>query len=170
MEIGSGTGANLRHYPPAVTEVVATEPDPHMFKRLPKAAARAGVPVRLGQVGADRLPFRDSSVDTVVTTLVLCSVPDQAAALAEALRVLKPGGRLLFMEHVRSDDPKIAAKQDKRERFHMRVAGGCHPNRDTLAAIGAAGFEVEQAERARFPGPKITRPHISGVATKPAVD
>lgn len=167
VEIGAGNGLNFSHYPAGV-EVVATEPDPHMLKRARKHARRASVPVSLEQAPADALPVADASVDTVVATLVLCTVPDQAAALAEAKRVLKPGGNLLFLEHVRSDDPKIAAKQDRREPMQMRLGAGCHPNRDTLAAIVAAGFEPEKVERPTFPGAKITSPGISGVARKPA--
>jgi SAM-dependent methyltransferase len=167
VEIGAGNGLNFRHYPARV-EVVATEPDPHMLKRARKAAPRAPVRVSLQQASADALPFPDASVDTVVSTLVLCSVPDQAAALAEAKRVLKPGGKLLFLEHVRSDDPKVAEKQDRREPLQMRLGAGCHPNRDTLAAILAAGFEPERVEHPKFPGVKITSPGLSGVARKPA--
>ncbi len=167
IEIGAGTGANFPHYPPHVTEVLATEPDPHMLKRARKKAMRASVPVRLERAAADRLPVENGWADTVVSTLVLCSVPDLAAGLTEARRVLRPGGLLLFIEHVRSEDPKLARMQDKRERLHMRIAGGCHPNRDTLAAILAAGFEPEEVERYDFPGLKIVRPHVSGVARNP---
>jgi SAM-dependent methyltransferase len=166
VEIGAGNGLNFRHYPAGV-EVVATEPDPHMLRRAGKAARRAPRKVLLQKASADSLPFPDASMDTVVSTLVLCSVPDQAAALAEAKRVLKPGGKLLFLEHVRSDDPGLAAKQDRREPLQMRLGAGCHPNRDTLAAIVAAGFEPEAVEHPTFPGMKITRPGLSGMARKP---
>jgi SAM-dependent methyltransferase len=166
VEIGAGNGLNFSHYPDGV-EVVATEPDPHMLKRAQKAARRATVKISLQRAPADALPMPDASVDTVVSTLVLCTVPDQAAALAEAKRVLRPGGKLLFLEHVRSDDPKIAEIQDRREPMQMRLGAGCHPNRDTLAAIVAAGFEPEAVKHPTFPGMKITRPGLSGVARKP---
>jgi SAM-dependent methyltransferase len=167
VEIGAGNGLNFRHYPPGV-EVVATEPDPHMLKRARKTARRSPVKLSLQQAPADALPLPDASVDTVVSTLVLCTVPDQAAALAEAKRVLKPGGKLLFLEHVRSDDPKIAEMQDRREPMQMRLGAGCHPNRDTLAAIVAAGFQPETVDHPKFPGMKITSPGLTGVARKPA--
>jgi SAM-dependent methyltransferase len=167
VEVGAGHGLNFPHYPPGV-EVVATEPDPHMLKRAGKNLGRAKAKVSLHQAPADALPLPDESVDTVVTTLVLCSVPDQAAALAEIRRVLKPGGKLLFLEHVRSHDEKVAEKQDRREPMQMRLAAGCHPNRDTLTAIVAAGFVPETVERPTFPGAKITSPGLTGVARKPA--
>jgi SAM-dependent methyltransferase len=107
-------------------------------------------------------------VDTVVGTGVLCTVPDQAAALADIKRVLKPGGRFMFFEHVRSDDPELAARQDRGEPRQMRFGGGCHPNRATLDAIIAAGFETDGVEHRQIPGsPKLTRSGIFGVARKP---
>jgi ubiquinone/menaquinone biosynthesis C-methylase UbiE len=167
VEIGAGNGLNFRHYPAGV-EVVATDPDPHMLKRARKNARKAPVSVSLEQAPAEALPLPDASVDTVVSTLVLCSVPDQAVALAEAKRVLKPGGKLLFLEHVRSHDPELAETQDRREKLQMRVGAGCRPNRDTLAAIVAAGFEPDTVEHRTFPGAKHTRPGVTGVARKPA--
>jgi ubiquinone/menaquinone biosynthesis C-methylase UbiE len=167
VEIGAGTGANLLHYPDAVDELIVTEPDPHMLKRLRRAISGANVPVRLEQAPASRLPLADRSVDAVVSTLVLCSVPEQDAALREAFRVLRPGGRLLFLEHVRAQDPRAAARQDRWTPLHRRIAGGCHPNRDSLAAITAAGFEVRELERYEERGPRSVRPHISGSASRP---
>src|SRR5580692_6303770 len=121
IEIGAGTGANLPHYPPAVTRLVLTEPDPHMLRRLRKRAAGQALtgqaltgqahPGEIVEAAASQLPFPDASFDTAVVTFALCSVPDQQAALAEITRVLTLGGRLLFLEHVRSADPAIAAKQ-----------------------------------------------------------
>jgi ubiquinone/menaquinone biosynthesis C-methylase UbiE len=166
VEIGAGTGLNFRHYP-AGLEVVATEPDPHMLQAARKAARKATTKLTVCQAPAESLPLPDASVDTVVSTLVLCSVPDQAAALAEAKRVLKPGGRLVLVEHVRAGDPTLARRQDRRERFHLRFAGGCHPNRDTLRAIVAAGFDAGAVAEVTLPGTKLTRPGISGVARKP---
>ena len=166
VEIGAGTGLNFPWYPAGV-EVVATEPDRHMLRGAGKAARRASARLSLRQAPAESLPLPAGSADTVVSTLVLCSVPDQAAVLAEATRVLKPGGRLLLLEHVRSGDPALAGEQDRRERTHVRFAGGCHPNRDTLAAVAAAGIEPGGVEPVTLPGMRLTRPGIAGVARKP---
>ncbi len=167
IEVGAGTGLNLAHYPNAVTEVVALEPDRHMFRRLMPATSGAAVPVRVARASAEALPFDDASADTVVMSLVLCSVPDVDEALAEARRVLGPGGRLLFFEHVRADDPRFARWQDRLERPWGVVGGGCHPNRDTLAAIRAAGFEVREVERFDERNAALAKPHILGWAVKP---
>jgi SAM-dependent methyltransferase len=165
VEIGAGAGPNFRHYPPGA-RVAATEPDPHMLKRARRSARkRPGITVQ--QASADALPFADDTVDTVVGTAVLCSVPDQAAALADIKRVLKPGGSYLFIEHVRSDDPALAARQDRGERRQVRFGGGCHPNRATLDAIIAAGLEPERIEHLQLPGSKLTKPAIFGAARKP---
>jgi len=167
VEVGAGTGLNLRYYPPAVSEVLAVEPDRYMFRHLVAALAGAPVPVRLERASAEALPVEGASVDTIVMSLVLCSVPDTDAALAEALRVLKPGGRLLFFEHVRSQDARLARRQDRFEGPWGWFGGGCHPNRDTLAAIGLAGFQVQEVERFDEPGAMLAKPHILGWATKP---
>ncbi len=167
VEIGAGTGLNFHHYPAGV-EVLATEPDPHMFRRAEKAARAARGAVSLKRAPAESLPFPNSSVDTVVSTLVLCSVRDQTITLAEIGRVLRPGGSLLLLEHVRSHDPTLARKQDAHELRHVRFAGGCHPNRDTLASVAAAGFDVGDVQRFQLPGFKIVGPGIRGVARKPA--
>ena len=160
LEIGAGTGLNLDHYPPDV-DLVLTEPEEPMARRLRARATRGEVV----EAGADRLPFDDDSFDTVVSTLVLCTVPDQDAALAEIRRVLKPGGRLLFLEHVRSDDPKTAKWQDRLLPVWRFCGHGCHPNRDTGAALTRAGFELE-LETWRLPkAPPIVRPVIEGSAS-----
>jgi len=162
VEIGAGTGVNFPYYPPGVV-VAATEVEPGLVRKARRAAARSPS-IEVIAASADALPFSDGAVDTVVSTAVLCTVPDLAAALEEVHRVLKPSGRLLFLEHVRSDDPELAHKQDRGERRQMRLAAGCHPNRDTVAAIAAAGFELEQVDRFDLPGPKLTRPGVSGSA------
>src|SRR5437762_157269 len=131
VEIGAGTGLNAGHYPPSVGKVIATEPDRHMLRRLRRAAAEARVPVLVERSFADRLPLEDRSADTAVSTLVLCSVPDQQEALREIRRVLKSSGRLLFLEHVRSPNPSLARWQDRLERQWGWFGGGCHPNRET---------------------------------------
>lgn len=167
VEIGAGTGLNLRHYPDTVTEVLATEPDPHMFRRLEREAPAAGVPVRLGRAPAETLPVEDASADVVVSTLVLCSVPDPAAALAEARRVVRPGGCLLFLEHVRATPGSSLERwQDRLRRPWAMASGGCSPNRDTVAAIEAAGFEVVNLDRWDEPGAALARPHVAGTAVR----
>jgi ubiquinone/menaquinone biosynthesis C-methylase UbiE len=167
VEIGAGTGLNFAHYPAAVTEVVATEPDPHMLRRAREAAAGAPVPVRVVRAPAERLPFGDGEFDTAVSTLVLCSVRDPASALAEVTRVLRPGGSLLFFEHVRSENPRHARWQDRLERPWGWFSGGCHPNRDTVRNIERAGFRFESLERFPYGPPTPARPHVSGAATRP---
>ncbi len=165
LEIGAGTGLNFRHYPSAVTEVVATEPDPHMLRRARSGAGDAQGPVEVVQAAAESLPFDDDGFDTAVATLVLCNVQDPPAALGELRRVLRPGGRLLFFEHVRSERPAHARWQDRLERPWGWVAGGCHPNRDSVAALERAGYRLEGLRRFPFGPPSLTRPHVAGAAT-----
>ena len=167
IEVGAGTGLNLRYYPSAVSEVLAVEPDRHMFRHLVAALDGASVPVRLKRASAEELPVDSASVDTIVMSLVLCSVPDTDAALAEALRVLRPGGRLLFYEHVRSQHARFARRQDRFERVWGWFGGGCHPNRDTLGAIGLQGFQMQDVRRFDEPGTVLAKPHILGWATRP---
>jgi len=162
LEVGAGTGHNLRHYPTAVTELVLTEPSAFMAAKLRAKLEREATVI---EAPAERLPFPDDDFDTVVCTLVLCTVPDPVAVLAEVSRVLKPGGRLLFLEHVRSEDPKIARRQDRFERPWRWFGDGCHCNRDTLATIEASTLQVERVEHGRLPkAPSIVEPLISGAA------
>lgn len=170
LELGAGTGLNLAHYPAAVTELVLTEPSEAMAKRLRPRAAAASVPARVVVAPAERLPLADASVDTVVATLVLCTVDDPERALAEVARVLRPAGRLLFLEHVRSTEPRLARWQDRLERPWHAIGAGCHPNRDTLAAIEASPLSVDQAERGRLPKAfPLVRPLLSGAARREPV-
>jgi ubiquinone/menaquinone biosynthesis C-methylase UbiE len=164
LEIGGGTGANLPHYR-NVERVTVSEPDPFMREKLRRKLTTAHVPVKVSEAGAEALPFPDGSFDTVVSTLVLCTVRDQELALAEIRRVLRPGGRLLFIEHVRSEG-RMAHWQDRIEPLWKRLLAGCHPNRDTVAAIEAAGFEIEALESFEPPVylSGIT-PHVQGAAT-----
>jgi ubiquinone/menaquinone biosynthesis C-methylase UbiE len=164
LEIGGGTGANLAHYRD-VDRVTITEPDPFMRDRIGPKLEDACVPVEISAAGAEALPFPDGSFDTVVSTLVLCTVPDQEAALDELRRVLRPGGRLLFIEHVRAAG-STARWQDRLEPLWRRLLGGCHPNRDTVAAIEEAVFEIETFESFYPPAPLSgLTPHVQGSAT-----
>ena len=172
LELGAGTGTNLEHYTEAVTELILLEPDPHMAERLREKLAREGTRANRPQVmevPAEDLRFDDESFDTVVATLVLCTVADPVRAVAEARRVLVEGGGLLFIEHVRSSASRLAHWQDRLERPWGWVAGGCHPNRATDQLIAGAGFWVDRMERTtlRRGGPLI-RPLIRGVARRPA--
>jgi ubiquinone/menaquinone biosynthesis C-methylase UbiE len=165
IDIGAGTGANLGLYPETVTELILSEPDEHMAKRLRHKLAESAQRAQLVEAPAERLPFENSSFDTAVFTLVLCTVPDPAAALAEAARILKPGGRLIFVEHVRSDDPSLARWQDRLERPWRFVGDGCHCNRDTVATIEASPLQVDQVEHGRLPkAPPLVRPLVRGTA------
>ena len=168
VEIGAGYGATFAHYPPAVTSVLALEPDPTLRALALAAATRAPVPITVQNGVAESLPAADASIDVVVSSLVLCSVAGQPAVLAEAVRVLRPGGLLLFYEHVRSSHRVLAAAEDLLTPLWSRVAGGCHPNRDTAAAIAGAGLTMLDLQRFGFsalPGnPRVA--HILGVAAK----
>jgi len=167
IEIGAGTGLNLTHYPPAVTRLALIEPDAYMSRRLRRRAAQLGRDAEILDATADQLPFPDASFDTAVVSFTLCSVPDEQAALSEITRVLAPGGLLLFFEHVRSADPRIAAKQDKIPFPYPLI--GCHPNRDTLREIQASPLAVESVRTGELPkAPKIERTMIVGAARKPA--
>ncbi len=164
LEIGGGTGANIPHYRD-VERVVLTEPDPFMRAKLRPKLARASVPVEVLDADAQALPFPDASFDTVVSTLVLCTVPDQHASLKEIRRVLRPGGRLLFLEHVRGEG-SIARWQNRVVPLWRRLAAGCHPNRDTVAAMEVVGLRIQAIERFKPPVPLAGfTPHVQGSAT-----
>jgi ubiquinone/menaquinone biosynthesis C-methylase UbiE len=166
IEIGAGTGLNLAHYPEAVRRLVLAEPDQHMRRRLRKRVDALDRAAQIIDAPAERLPFPDATFDTAVVTLVLCSVPSQEAALAEVARVLKPDGRLLFLEHVRSGDPKVAKLQDRIRPLCNHLAD-CNPNRDTLAAIEASALTVESVKHGEVPkAPKFERPMIVGTARR----
>jgi len=165
IDLGAGTGVNRDLFPPSVTELVMAEPSPHMLAKL-RAKVTEGDGVSIVQASAQDLPFEDDSFDTAVFTLVLCTVPDPAAALAEAARVLKPGGRLLFVEHVRSNHPGLARWQDRLHTPWRLFGDGCHCNRDTVATIEASPFSVERVETTAMPkAPPIVRPLVRGAAT-----
>ena len=165
LEIGSGTGLNLVHYPHDLDGLVLAEPDPSMRKRLERAVRRSERDARVIDAGAEQLPFADATIDTVVSTLVLCTVDAPEEALREIARVLRPDGQLLFIEHVRSDSPTLARWQDRLARPWQRFAEGCRCNRATLELMDACGFRHDArpaAWRAMLP---IIRPLVIGRAT-----
>lgn len=169
IDIGAGTGINVELYPAEVTELVLAEPDENMLRHLRPKTAGWTREVEVAQAPADGLPFDDDSFDTAVFTLVLCTVPDPAAALREAARVLRPGGRLVFVEHVRAPEPGLARWQDRLETPWRLFGDGCHCNRDTVATIEASPFEVEDVERGQLPkAPPLVRPLATGAAILPA--
>jgi ubiquinone/menaquinone biosynthesis C-methylase UbiE len=169
IEVGAGTGINFAHYPDAVSEVLAVEPEPYLRRRATEASRAAPVAVTVVDGLADSLPGKDSSFDAAVTSLVLCSVPDQGAALAEVHRVLRPGGELRFYEHVLANSHRLARFQRAVGHVWPLFAGGCHPDRQTGEAIEAAGFAIEEARRFRFSPSFIeapVAPHILGRARR----
>ena len=167
IEVGAGSGLCFAHYPATVAEVLAVEPEPYFRQMATEAAASAPTAVRVVAGDAEHLPAGDGTFDAAVTSLVLCSVPDQKAALAEIRRVLRPGGILRFYEHIRATAPRLARWQDRVDWIWPHLGGGCHANRDTVAAIEAAGFVVEACRSFDFrPGivVRAVAPHVIGSA------
>jgi SAM-dependent methyltransferase len=168
LELGAGTGINVELYPDAVEELVLVEPDPHMAKRLRARAAESARETTIVEAPAEDLPLGSDSFDTAVATLVFCTIPEPGRALDELGRVLKPGGRLLFIEHVRSEEPRLAAWQDRLEKPWRFLGDGCHPNRDTVATISASSLLLGAVEHDRLPkSPPLVRPLVRGSATFP---
>jgi ubiquinone/menaquinone biosynthesis C-methylase UbiE len=167
LEVGAGPGFNLPHYPHEADELVVTDRLPGMVARAERRARAAGREVEFRLATGHGLPFEDGSFDTVVASFLLCSVDDQGEVLEEIGRVLRPGGRYLFLEHVRSDDPGLARRQDRWEAAWKALCFGCRPNRDTLPAIRSA-FDVQDVERSELPSgpPRIVRPYVLGRAAK----
>jgi ubiquinone/menaquinone biosynthesis C-methylase UbiE len=169
LEIGGGTGANLPCYGPAVTSLTLTEPQPPMLRRLESAVREHRPSATVLRAPSEDLPFDDHTFDVAVSTLVLCGVDDQPRALRELRRVLRPGGRLVFIEHVRAGDPATARLQD-RMNWLNRLVVCCDCNRPTLGSMKTAGFTVTQLEHTVLPkAPKFVRPAILGSATAPAL-
>ncbi|MDG4794524.1 class I SAM-dependent methyltransferase [Micromonospora sp. WMMD1082] len=173
IEVGAGNGRMFAHYPPQVAEVLAVEPEPRLRAAAEAAAREAPVPVRVVDGLAEALPATDGEFDAAVAALVLCSVTDQATALTEIRRVLRPGGQLRFLEHVTADTPGLLRRMQRLADATLwpRLFAGCHTNRDTVAAITAAGFTIDHVDRFHFPptGPTgPASPHVRGHAHRPA--
>ena len=170
VEVGAGNGLNFAHYPAEVAGVLAVEPDPYLRRIAREHAGRALVAVEIRDGVAERLPAADGSFDAAVVTLVLCSVADQRAVLAEVRRVVRPDGQLRFIEHVRADTPGLRRVQRVLDATVWPPLGGrCHVSRETLATIAGAGFTVVQSEAFRFPQSRIpspAAPHVWGIATR----
>ncbi|GEL20317.1 class I SAM-dependent methyltransferase [Pseudonocardia asaccharolytica] len=169
VEIGCGNGMNFAHYPTTVTGVVAVEPEPYLRALASRAAETA--PVRVLAGTADRLPLPDRSVDAAVLCLVMCSLDDRPAMLAELIRVLRPGGQLRFFEHTIADTPGLRMTQRIIDAtVWPLLAGGCHTATDPAALITSAGFEITRIRGVRFPDSRLTMPttpHVLGAATTP---
>jgi len=170
VEVGAGNGLNFTHYPPETTEVIAVEPEPYLRRLAEQATRQAPVPVTVLPGSAGSLPLETGSADVGVASLVLCSVENQQAALRELHRVIRPGGELRFLEHVRADARRLLQLQQiAQATVWPLLAGGCHPARDTAAGIIAAGFEITSVRRFRFPEGRIpvpTDPHVLGIAVR----
>ncbi|MBW4025760.1 MAG: class I SAM-dependent methyltransferase [Proteobacteria bacterium] len=154
LEVGIGSGLNLPLYGPATRSVIGLDPSPELLRMAREQAAAALVPIELLEASAEAVPLDDASIDTVITTWTLCTIPDAHRALGEMRRVLKPGGALLFVEHGRAPEPVVARWQDRLDPLWQGVAGGCHLNRKIDDLISRNGFRLDTLTHARLPGPR----------------
>lgn len=154
LEVGIGSGLNLPLYGRSVRTVIGLEPSPELLRMARVRAMAASVPIELLEASAEAVPLDDGSIDTVVTTWTLCTIPDAPVALTELRRVLRPGGALLFVEHGRAPEPGVARWQDRLDPLWRRVAGGCHLNRKIDDLISGSGFRIDALTHARLPGPR----------------
>lgn len=167
LEIGFGSGTNLDHYPAEVEHLYAVDPATVGRKLARKRIDRAPFPVEFVGLDGQSIPLADDSVDNAVSTWTLCTVPDPVAALAEIRRIVRPGGRLFFLEHGLSDDPRVARRQERNDRFQQRVAGGCHLNRRHDLLLSDAGYELEELATFDITGPKTMSHMYAGKAVVP---
>ncbi len=165
LEIGIGSGLNFPFYGPNVRRVIALEPSPPLIAMAKRSAAKSPVPAVFLEASAEQIPLDANSVDSIVMTWVGCSIPDVDAALREMRRVLRPGGRLLFVEHGRSPDRNVERWQDRLNPYWQRLSGGCHLNRRIVDKFPAAGFRVRQLETGYLRGPKVLTFLYEGSAT-----
>lgn len=166
LEVGIGTGRNLAHYVrEKIDALVGLDPAPEMLSRARRRARRAGIEAHVVVQSAEHIPCADASFDTVLVTYALCSIADPLAALAEMRRVLKPDGRLLFLEHGLAPDPAVRRWQSKLSPFWSRIAGGCRLDRDVPALLRSAGFRCEDLQAAYLPGPRVLAYNYWGAAT-----
>jgi ubiquinone/menaquinone biosynthesis C-methylase UbiE len=154
LEVGIGSGLNFPLYGATVTSVIGLEPSPELLRMARPRASTAAVPITLLDASAEAIPLEDRSMDTVVTTWTLCTIPNAPLALSEMRRVLKPGGTLLFVEHGRAPEPGVQRWQDRLDPLWSRVAGGCHLNRKMDDLIAGSGFRIEALTNTRVPGPR----------------
>lgn len=164
VELGFGSGPNVPLYPAEVDRVLAVDPSEVGVRLATKRLAASKVPVEIVGLDGATLPIEDDAADCVLSTWTLCTIPDVAAALAESRRVLKPGGRLFFLEHGRSPDPELARRQERFNPIQMKIAGGCHLTRDIGALVREAGFEMERFKTFQISGPEVMSFMYSGVA------
>ncbi len=165
LEIGAGSGLNFTFYSPRTTEVVALEPDPALVDMARSKAQAATTPIRFAEASAEAIPLEDRSVDTVVSTWTLCTIPHAHRALEEARRVLKPGGRLLFVEHGLAPTADVQRWQHRLTPVWRRIAGGCHLDRPIDSLIRGAGFAIDALDTGYIPGPKVMTFLYEGAAS-----
>ena len=167
VEIGFGSGTNVPYYPAAVERVLAVDPSELGRKLAAKRLAASTVPVEFAGLDGSALAVDGGSADAVLSTWTLCTIPDVETALHEVRRVLKPGGRLYFLEHGLSDDPKVAKRQRQFDGLQQKIAGGCHLDRDHAALIAGSGLDIEQLDTFYIPGPKAMGYMYAGTAIRP---